>query len=273
MNKLILIGAILIILAIIIAVMEFSHLSGQNVKQSEAQQSPVSSTSQLPNGIPAGKFVKISNADYAPPGKVIVVEQSWYGCPVGAAASWAIYNALKYYGTLNFTFHTSDPYHSPPSIPGLIFTGFKSNGVVEFYVAYVYNEYLNASYNGTPISKSQLIPVGEEILKEELESMGVPNATAVANLVIEYEVNVSIINYSKPSALYVKPPHLNFAILISGPNGTYIVTTPIVNPTILEGYTPQYVFQNLSNFPQIIQASTMIENVISEAYGGGSCPT
>jgi len=74
MNKLILIGAILIILAIIIAVMEFSHLSGRNVKRPEAQQSLVSSTNQLPNGIPAGKFVKISNADYAPPGKVIVVE-------------------------------------------------------------------------------------------------------------------------------------------------------------------------------------------------------
>ncbi|QGR18713.1 DUF929 domain-containing protein [Stygiolobus azoricus] len=70
-----------------------------------------------------------------------------------------------------------------------------------------------------------------------------------------------------------KPPHLNFAILISGPNGTYIVDTPIINPTTLEGYSPQYICQNLDSFPQIIQASDMIQNVINMAYPTGSCPT
>ncbi|MFP3170537.1 MAG: DUF929 domain-containing protein [Sulfolobaceae archaeon] len=217
--------------------------------------------------------MKVNDQDYAPPGKVIVVVQSWYGCPVGAAASWAIYNVIKNYGNVSFQFHYSDPDHSPANIPGLIFTGFKSQGELEFYIAYVYNEYLNASYNGTPIPTDQLIPEGEQILTEELETMGVPNATQVASIIIHYEVNITVSNYGKPAALYVKPPHLNFAILISGPNGTYIVDTPIVNPTTLEGYSPQYIYQNLDTFTQIIQASDMIQNVIAMAYPTGSCPT
>ncbi|WP_338598762.1 DUF929 domain-containing protein [Sulfolobus tengchongensis] len=223
--------------------------------------------------IPAGKFIKISNEDLAPKGKVIVVVQSWYGCPVGAAASWAIYDVLQHYGNLSYELHYSDPDHSPANIPGLIFTNFTSNSVVEFYVAYVYNEYLNGSYNNTPIPQDQLIPVGEQILKEEYAQMGLP--PQVAQLIIQYETQVPISQYGKPAAIYVKPPHLNFAILISGPNGTYIVTTPIVNPTILEGYTPQYVLSNIGQFPQIIQAAQMIQNTILEAAGplAGECPT
>ncbi len=227
----------------------------------------------MAQGIPAGRFIKISNEDLAPSGKIIVVVQSWYGCPVGAAASWAIYDVLKNYGNLSYELHYSDPDHSPANIPGLIFTGFKSTSVVEFYVAYVYNEYLNASYNGTPIPQNQLIPVGEQILKEEYAQMGLP--PQVAQLIIQYETQIPVINYGKPSALYAKPPHLNFAILISGPNGTYIVTTPIVNPTILEGYSPQYVLLHLDQFPQIIQAARMIQNTILEAAGplAAECPT
>jgi hypothetical protein len=103
--------------------------------------------------------------------------------------------------------------------------------------------------------------------------MGVPNAAQVASIIIYYEVNITVSNYGKPPALYVRPPHLNFAILISGPNGTYIVHTPIVNPTTLEGHSLQYIYQNLDTFTQIIQASDMIQNVIAMAYPTGSCPT
>ncbi|ARM74724.1 DUF929 domain-containing protein [Acidianus manzaensis] len=225
--------------------------------------------------IPAGKFIKISNEDLAPPGKIIVVEQSWYGCPVGAAASWAIYNTLKNYGNISYELHTSDPDHSPANIPGLIFLHFNSSSILQFYVAYVYNEYLNGSYNGTPIPKNQLIPVGEQILKEEYQQMGVPNASLVYQLIIKYETEVNVQQYGKPAALYVNPQHLNFAILISGPGGTYIVTTPIVNPTILEGYSPGYVFGHLDQFSAIINASSMIQNTILDAAGplAGECPT
>jgi len=269
MNKKTLIGLLVLVIIIIGGVLVLFHFS-YNISSS---LTPASKSSLLQNTIPAGTFVKVNDQDYAPPGKVIVVEQSWYGCPVGAAASWAIYNVIKNYGNVSFQFHYSDPDHSPANIPGLIFTGFKSQGELEFYIAYVYNEYLNASYNGTPIPTDQLIPEGEQILTEELETMGVPNATQVASIIIHYEVNVTVSNYGKPAALYVKPPHLNFAILISGPNGTYIVDTPIVNPTTLEGYSPQYIYQNLDTFTQIIQASDMIQNVIAMAYPTGSCPT
>ncbi|WP_240931239.1 DUF929 domain-containing protein [Acidianus sulfidivorans] len=225
--------------------------------------------------IPEGKFVKISNEDLAPSGKIIIVEQSWYGCPVGAAASWAIYNVLREYGNVSYELHTSDPTHSPANIPGLVFLHFNSTSILQFYVAYVYNEYLNASYNGTPIPKNELIPVGEQILKEEYQQMGVPNASLVYNLIVKYETEINVQQFDKPAALYVNPPHLNFALLISGPNGTYIVTTPIVNPTILEGYSPGYVLNHLDQFTQIINASNMIQNTILEAAGplAGECPT
>jgi len=77
----------------------------------------------------------------------------------------------------------------------------------------------------------------------------------VVHYIIQYETQVPIQQYGEPSAFYGKLSHLNFAILISGPNGTYIVTTPIVNPIVLEGYTPSYVLNNLDQFPQIVQAS------------------
>jgi len=203
--------------------------------------------------IPAGKFIKISNVDLAPKGNVIIVEQSWYGCPVGAAASWAIYDFLQHYGNLSYKLWYSDPYRTPANIPGLLFTNFTSNSIVDFYIAYVYNEYLNASYNGTPIPQNELVPVGEQIIKEEYTQMGLPSQ--VVHYIIQYETQVPIQQYGEPSAFYGKLSHLNFAILISGPNGTYIVTTPIVNPIVLEGYTPSYVLNNLDQFPQIVQAS------------------
>nr|WP_256365650.1 DUF929 family protein [Sulfolobus sp. E5-1-F] len=110
-------------------------------------------------------------------------------------------------------------------------------------------------------------------MKEEYLQMGLPSQ--VAQYIIQYETQVPIQQYGEPSAYYGKPSHLNFAILISGPNGTYIVTTPIVNPTILEGYTPIYVLNNLEQFPEIIQAAQMIQNTILEAAGplAGECPT
>ncbi|WP_390874494.1 DUF929 family protein [Saccharolobus shibatae] len=48
-----------------------------------------------------------------------------------------------------------------------------------------------------------------------------------------------------------------------------------MQPTVLEGYTPSYVLNNLDQFPQIVQASQMIQNTILEAAGplAGECPT
>ncbi|EZQ02045.1 MULTISPECIES: DUF929 domain-containing protein [Acidianus] len=211
--------------------------------------------------IPYGKFVKVSNKDLAPPGKIIVVEQSWIGCPVGAVASWALYDVLSHYGNLSYYEHYSDPYDKVASnIPGLIFTGFKSNGVVEYQVSYLYNEYLNATPSGVPIPLSKLVQVGEEELQQELPGN-------VSSVIIKYETEVPVIGYNNASAFIVHPNHLNFAILISGPNGTYIVSTPLISPKILEGYSPSYVMSHLDNFPQIIQAANYINQVILMAAG------
>ncbi|ABP94714.1 protein of unknown function DUF929 [Metallosphaera sedula] len=252
---------ILAIVAVIVVVVSFLSLYFSRIYVTSAQS------------IPAGQFVKISNQDLAPKGKIIIVEQSWIGCPVGAAASWSIYDALKNYGNFSYQLHYSDPLHSPASIPGLIFTQFNSTSVVQFYVAYVYNEYLNASYNGTPIPESQLVQAGEQILTQEYSQMGLP--PQVSQLIIKYETQVPVTSYGKPSALYVNPPHLNFAILISGPGGTYIVTTPIVNPNILSGYSPEYVLTHIDQFTQIIQGAQLIQNATLEAAGplASECPT
>ncbi len=209
--------------------------------------------------IPAGVFVKISNEDYAPLGKVAIYEQSWIGCPVGAAASWAIYLLISHYGKVEYYTHYSDPYDKTASnIPGLVFLNFTPNSSLEFHVAYLYNEYLNATPNGTPIPVSQLVQVGEEELMHDFP-------TQIAQLIIKYETQVPIKQYGKPSALYVNPPHLNFAILITGPNGTYILTTPLINPKALEGYNISYVMSHLNQIQAIMNGYNELYNAVYKA--------
>ncbi|MCY0858807.1 MAG: DUF929 domain-containing protein [Sulfolobaceae archaeon] len=220
--------------------------------------------------IPAGVFVKVSNEDYAPLGKIEIYVQSWIGCPVGAAASWAIYLLISHYGKVEYYAHYSDPYDkSAPNIPGLIFLNFTPNSSIDFHIAYLYNEYLNATPNGTPIAVSQLIQVGEEELEHDFPA-------PIAQLIIKYETQVPIKQYGKPSALYVSPPHLNFAILITGPNGTYILTTPLVNPKTLEGYNISYVMSHLSQIQSIVNGyEELYHAVYEDSYNpntGVSCP-
>lgn len=168
---------------------------------------------------------------------------------------------LKNYGNISYYEHYSDPYDIVASnVPGLIFTGFKSSGIIEFSVIYTYNEYLNATPSGTPIPTNELVSVGEQELQNELPQN-------ISSLIIKYETQVPVEGYNKPSAYIVSPPHLNFAILISGPNGTYILTTPLLSPKILEGYSPQYVMTHLDQFTQIILASNYLEQIILEAAG------
>ncbi|BCU67001.1 hypothetical protein HS7_04380 [Sulfolobales archaeon HS-7] len=245
MNKLVTIGLIIVIIAGVLAFyfVGYKYIIGKS------------------QAIPYGKFVKISNVDYAPKGKILIVEQSWIGCPVGAAASWVIYNVLFHYGNLSYYEHYSDPFDKAASnVPGLIFTGFKPSGVVEYEVVYTYNEYLNATPSGQPIPVNQLIPVGEQVLYAQLPQN-------IAALMIKYETQVPLINYNNASALVVKPPHLNFGLLITGPNGTYVLTGALVSPKLLEGYTPQYVMSHLDSFSAIVNESNYIESYILYAAG------
>ncbi len=229
--------------------------------------------------LPYGQFYEISNTDIGSPNQVSVYEQSWIGCPVGAAASWSIYSALSNYGTLQYTNHTSDPNEvSAPSVPGLLFGNF-TPGIssathsaynITFHVAYLYNEYLNATPAGAPISQSNLISTG-------MHELNTTFPAAIANAFIKYEVgpNVVLSGYNNPPALTVSPPHLNFGLLITGPGGTFIVTSPLVNKTYFNSYSgnTSYVWSHLSSFSEVTNETSYISQIITDAStsGGVSC--
>ncbi|MCY0849848.1 DUF929 domain-containing protein [Sulfuracidifex metallicus] len=291
MNKLVIAGVLLIMIVVIMVAIIPSYIP-HNSKQTSTISS---STYTEPAGvlaqpeynvsqIPFGKFIKVSNQDLAPPGKVEVIEQSWIGCPVGAVASWAIYGALGKWGTFTYYNHTSDPLDTvAQNIPGLIFENFKPNSTVEFHVVYVYNEYLNGSavldnatfLSGYPISENQLVPQGEKILNQSLkETLNQTDWYNISSLFIKYETQVKVEGYNNSSAYIVKPPHLNFGMIITGPNGTWIDTTPLISPTYLKGMTINEVWTQLDhnggNLTAIVSAANYIELIINEASGTGA---
>ncbi|EQD40473.1 membrane protein containing DUF929, partial [mine drainage metagenome] len=100
--------------------------------------------------IPAGKFYKLSNADFAPPGQVDIYLTSWYGCPIGAADSWFIYDYFS-----NFKNMSSYvlPQNVPSGTPGLLFKNlsFYDKNIsmkVDFFPYYLYNLHLNRTADG-----------------------------------------------------------------------------------------------------------------------------
>ncbi|AWR95580.1 DUF929 domain-containing protein [Acidianus brierleyi] len=225
---------------------------------------PKTSSQSVSETVPFGKFIKVSNVDYAPPGKVEIFEQSWIGCPVGATASWVIYMIISHYGKVSYYTHYSDPYDKvAANIPGIIFTGFTPNSSLEFNVVYTYNEYLNATPTGTPVSVQNLISVGKKELEESLPQN-------ISKLFIEYETQVPVEGYHNASAYIVSPPHLNFGLIITGPNGTYVLTTPLVNPNVLKGDSITYVMQNMYNITTLVNAASYLQEIINEAYGSSA---
>ncbi len=275
MNKLVIVGALILLIAIasLIYVMPHYRANQTSTSSKPVQSSSTTSGTFLYNvtSVPMYKFVKVSNQDYAPQGKVEVIEQSWVGCPVGATASWAIYGALSHFGKFSYYNHTSDPYDKVASnIPGLIFLNFTPNSTILFKVVYIYNEYLNASatlknntyVSGTPIPTDELVSNGEEILNQSLPR-------DIASLFVKYETEIPVQGYQNASAYIVKPPHLNFGLIVTGPNGTWVMTTPMMNPTYLQGMTVNGVWEQLNNgggnLTEIVNAANYLEKVISMA--------
>ncbi|MCI2414120.1 MAG: DUF929 domain-containing protein [Candidatus Aramenus sp.] len=255
MNKTII--ALVIVLIVVLGV-------GLYLIQSRANSPRINQTLMGKTEIPFGKFVKVSNQDYAPLGKVEIFEQSWIGCPVGAVASWAIFIIISHYGNVTYYTHYSDPYDKvAPNVPGIIFEGFKPNSSLLFDVVYTYNEYLNATPNGVPIPESQLVQVGEQELVQQLP----PN---ISSLIIKYETQVPVQGYNNASVYIVSPPHLNFALVVTGPNGTYILTTPLISPKALEGYNVSYVMSHMYNITALVQGAQYLQEVINEAFGSST---
>lgn len=122
-----------------------------------------------------GQFFKVGKGHSS---KVEVYFVSWIGCPIGASLSWPLDEALG--GHLFVSLHYSDP--SDIQIPGLIFLS-GNNSNVTFYPIYVYNEYLNASPSGQPVTGNR-IDFGLNVLRQQVPPW-------VYDLVVKYDVNTT----------------------------------------------------------------------------------
>lgn len=180
---------------------------------------------------PFFQFTKVSDQDYAPSGKVEVYLISWIGCPFGASDSWGLYIALSHYGVFNVTPNYSDLEQVPISpqntiagkVPGLIFNSFTSNSSVEFHPIYllgrIFPSNSSASLpNGTIITYS-----GSSLVSFELNELQKLAPSWVYNLVYEYQISTPFPGNNVGIAYLGHPPHIASTIIITGPNGTWMM--------------------------------------------------
>ncbi|MBB5253531.1 DUF929 domain-containing protein [Sulfurisphaera ohwakuensis] len=214
--------------------------------------------------VPVGKFFYASPEDFAPPHQVDVYLIGWEGCHVALSDAWPLYVIMSAYGSLSYVYASSNPYRPFPNTTGLIFlnyTPYEPDEPVHFYFIYMYNKWLNATPNGTPIPKGELITVGAEELKHFLP-------TPLYQLVMHYQLDAIFQNTSEPLAIL--KGHIVTVLVITGPNGTYMAYGPLYNILPLKNANGTYIMQNLYNnkvVPYIWQGVQIIENVIEEAAG------
>jgi len=226
MNSKKVVMSIAFVLILVSAVSSVYLLSSTSITEQSPQNSAhnsyawISASQETP-----GKWIKITNQDFAPANKTEVFLDGWIGCHVAAMDSWLIFYVLSHYG-FNFTyeFHTSDPYRTPPNVPGLIFEGYKApkNSPIIFDWFYMYNQYLNEALLPTPqpmnysISNTIAIYYGLMELKEFAPQW-------VYNIAVTY--NVPIVGQ------YKSPPHVVTMLIVTGPNGTWLLLGPSYPPS------------------------------------------
>jgi len=218
------------------------------------------------------KPVKVSSKDYTPPKEVDVYFISWYGCPFGATESWPLYLALEHFGKVqaepHYALRTGGLVFGLP-LPGLLFQNFTPNSTLHFHFFYMYNQFLNATVNGTPISAGGAVRVGLDEIQASFPSW-------VYQLVYEYQLHktyVTGLNGTLVPVIYKGAiPHLVTTLIVTGPKGTWIM---LGYPYF---FTPDQLFQVSMNstalfnqiqqgqVPQVLQnASQQILNLIEEA--------
>ncbi|AEE93875.1 conserved Sulfolobales protein (DUF929) [Acidianus hospitalis W1] len=216
-----------------------------------------------PSAVKPGEWVKVTNQDFAPVNKTEVFLDGWIGCHVAAMDSWLIFYVLSHYG-FNFTyeFHTSDPYRTPPNVPGLIFEGYKApkNSPIIFDWIYMYNQYLNEALLPTPqpmnysISNTIAIYYGLMELKEFAPQW-------VYNIAVTY--NVPIVGQ------YKSPPHVVTMLIVTGPNGTWLLLGPSYPPSAIDKLTPEEVMEELitQSNPELMKAIHQFWQILNESMG------
>ncbi len=216
--------------------------------------------SLLPNDL--FHFIKINNKGYT--NNVTVYLVSWLGCPFGASLSWPLYDTLTHFGNVSAEPHYSiDEADIGGYVPGLIFTGYEPNSTVSFHFIYLYNQYLNASPNGT--SMKNLVSGGLEELKAYSPSW-------VYQIIYKYDVEDSDIftGFSFVAPAYMgSPPHIPTTLIITGPNGTWILIGYLnqLSPSslALSSNEGSINMNHLLSSPLVRNASTEINSIINES--------
>ncbi len=185
---------------------------------------------------PLNHLVKVSSEDFDGD-SVAVYFITWYGCPYGATLSWPLYVFLKEFGNATVVPHYSiveGDIGSP--VPGLIYLNYTSEEI-SFHVLYLYNQYLNATPNGTKVGN--LVSYGLATIKQE-------EPPWVYSLIEKYEVDVPLVSPFTNVVNSGNPPHIATALIITSPKGTFML---IGYPSSL---TPQEVLGVSNNVTYLL---------------------
>ncbi|AWR97497.1 DUF929 domain-containing protein [Acidianus sulfidivorans JP7] len=205
-----------------------------------------------PFEVPLNSLFKVSNENFSNSGTCIVLI-SWAGCPFGAADSWVLYNFLSHYGNITFKIYYSDPNDVYPNTPGILFESFTSNSSIHFKFVYLYNRFLNATYNGTVVNN--YVKYGLSVINTTFPKY--------FNIIKEYVVDKWAAGGFFQSAAYLgNPPHIPTVVIISGPKGTYMLIGHFYNPSLLKGYNTTYLLHNSKNLPFIISSEKELQEYI-----------
>ena len=231
--------------------------------------------------IPSGKFFKLSNQDYAPPGQIDVYLSSWYGCPIGAADSWMIYCSFSPF--INMSEHSVTnqvPYANGTTVPGLLFYNFSffdnaTGKQVVFYPYYLYNMYLNRTADGfnnrtggTPIPGNELVSTG----LSELNESGFPSPIIgiITNITTVYPISGT----TTPSAFLhpsSKPSKINTVMVITGSGGTWILNRYVIVPSSLTSYNPADMLSICMTLTNVKSAANNLTSTLSSAAAAPAC--
>ena len=219
--------------------------------------SPSTNTSQH---LQWGSFTKVSSGNFG--SEVHVYYISWLGCPIGAANSWAFYLSLSSLGNISthVETHYSDPHDSQPNTPGLIFNGtFTVQGIV-FQPVYVYNQFMNATVNGTAIPKGSLVSVGLAELNASLPTdIYAIESDAMTKMPTEGMGSLP------PGPSAVALGHINTNVIVTGSNGAWVLNGPLLNPADLSGLSSAQLLYSAAQNSAIASASSQVSASFREA--------
>lgn len=209
-------------------------------------------------GLTWGQFTQISRQDYGNTTQVYYV--SWYGCPIGAADSWAFYayfsramNMSSYVSP-----HYSDPYDSFPNTPGVIFEKQFTVGGVWFHPLYVYNQYMNQTTGGLSVNRSDSLELGISLLQSELPQEVYSLERSAMETLPTFGMPGNSANISSGTILQ----HVNTNVIVLGPKGAWILNGPLFTPEFIYGQNADDLLAGAFNNSEIQTAASLVGSVI-----------